>query len=259
MCRCSIYSAFFRRRVRQDNGFTLIELLVVIAIISLLVSILLPSLNKAKELARQVTCMSNARQIGIAFEMYKADNNRLFPAPYASWQNRWAAQILPYVGGGEPDTFNPNDAPLIFRCTEEGCGFRMNTQGLNVAGPGESPSVCVGFGRAGENPYSSFHWPEGEVDAYCEKARRPLCETVLLLEGNGHAGWSGSYMHYKTAHHRGNNTLAIDGSVEFWPVDIPEDIRTQFVNYSFARAYWMDTYPEYYNRWLAPGYYYRLP
>ncbi|RKY23684.1 MAG: hypothetical protein DRP83_08830 [Planctomycetota bacterium] len=62
------------------NGFTLIELLVVIAIIALLVSILLPSLNKAKELAKAVVCMSTLRQIGNAMAAYQSDWDGLFPS-----------------------------------------------------------------------------------------------------------------------------------------------------------------------------------
>ena len=56
------------------RGFTLIELLVVIAIISLLVSILLPSLNRAKELAKGVICASNMRNCGLATLLYTEDH-----------------------------------------------------------------------------------------------------------------------------------------------------------------------------------------
>ena len=63
---------------REPKGFTLIELLVVIAIISLLVSILLPSLNKAKDLAKSVICLSNVRHIGMAAILYTEDYEGYF-------------------------------------------------------------------------------------------------------------------------------------------------------------------------------------
>jgi prepilin-type N-terminal cleavage/methylation domain-containing protein/prepilin-type processing-associated H-X9-DG protein len=67
-------------RPRGRLGFTLIELLVVVAIIALLVAILLPSLSKSREQARNVVCMSNLQEIGLAFNYYGQDN-RLQPPP----------------------------------------------------------------------------------------------------------------------------------------------------------------------------------
>src|SRR6478672_5991246 len=59
--------------MRKQNGFTLIELLVVIAIIAILAAILFPVFARAREKARQTSCLSNLKQIGLAFLMYNQD------------------------------------------------------------------------------------------------------------------------------------------------------------------------------------------
>jgi len=70
----------------KRNGFTLIELLVVIAIIALLMGILMPSLSKARNLARAAACRAHLRQWGTVFYMYTADNNGKFWTEQNVWQ-----------------------------------------------------------------------------------------------------------------------------------------------------------------------------
>ena len=91
----------------RRHGFTLIELLVVIAIIAILAAILFPVFAKAREKARQTSCLSNIKQISLAGLMYVQDYDERFPGHGCVWNEPWgmsgrsetcyAAKIYPYT------------------------------------------------------------------------------------------------------------------------------------------------------------------
>jgi len=83
----------------KAKGFTLIELLVVIAIIAILAAILFPVFAKVREKARQTSCASNMKQIGLAVIQYTQDNDEKYPARqyHGSNSDTWRISVFPYV------------------------------------------------------------------------------------------------------------------------------------------------------------------
>ncbi|HEY3332200.1 MAG TPA: DUF1559 domain-containing protein [Capsulimonadaceae bacterium] len=114
------------KRERINGGFTLIELLVVIAIIAILAAILFPVFATAREKARQTTCASNLKQLGIAFSAYIQDYDEVYPIAQSggyTFNPCWEFEIIPYTGlkinGGVGGSANNQKSPLIFVCPDD--------------------------------------------------------------------------------------------------------------------------------------------
>jgi len=89
----------------RSKGFTLVELLVVIGIIALLISILLPSLNRARETANRVKCASNLRQIGQAIQLYSNENKGAYPRTIFDGTGGIYSQMVNNIGSQASDPF----------------------------------------------------------------------------------------------------------------------------------------------------------
>ncbi len=112
------------------RAFTLVELLVVIGIISVLIAMLLPALNKARESAQRISCASNLRQVAMAWIAYTSDYKGVLPLVSANrWDSSipaadnylWPSMLKPYVNDKTPNylPYRPSDGVNphgVFEC-----------------------------------------------------------------------------------------------------------------------------------------------
>ena len=121
---------------RLRLGFTLIELLVVIAIIAILAAILFPVFAKAREKARQASCQSNLKQLGLAMLQYQQDNDEMFPCGFISGATPvpGSSQTATGVGMGWGGEVSPYTKSIgLFKCPDDSTttAGNIDSYGLN--------------------------------------------------------------------------------------------------------------------------------
>lgn len=147
----TMYASVKARSTKMKKGFTLIELLVVVAIIAVLIALLLPSLQRAREQAKQIVCQSNLKELGIMFSFFAQENNDYIPSYCIDCSGkRW----YDYLSGLETGR-DYNSKTKITICPSNGISDLL----MEGEAPNKLPLTNYGLSRMVDEGFYSLKWP----------------------------------------------------------------------------------------------------
>jgi prepilin-type N-terminal cleavage/methylation domain-containing protein/prepilin-type processing-associated H-X9-DG protein len=221
----------------HDKAFTLIELLVVIAIIGLLMAILMPALNLARDQGRRASCMSNMRQVGLALTLYQNEYEKTPPKTHAVFDYATPAApdnvlklLRPFVYAEDPNrptpvyacpALRPNPNPAYAPSRVSRTGYLVNSvvmgrQVASIRSPGRIIAIQEGWAL------SNHLWVQPE----------PNIRTMAVLQGReptryqewhmfasqaDHSSWFTKQRREQTSnvHSKGGNFVFCDGHADY--------------------------------------------
>jgi prepilin-type N-terminal cleavage/methylation domain-containing protein/prepilin-type processing-associated H-X9-DG protein len=230
----------------RRNGFTLIELLVVIAIIAILAAILFPVFAKAREKARQASCASNEKQIGLALLQYVQDSDEILPYVWfgpggyqasdpAAGKYKWMDASLPYIKSAAifdcPDDSGPGKTYVPYTQLPNG-NTNVNVYGGYVYNHAYRPDINGNYSFPGSNPDPAFPGTTQNLASLQHPAT-----TIWILDGASLPGFDGDFDFY--CQDPGTNNPVIDTATN--PVSLQCNAGAVGARHTeFANILWCD-------------------